>query len=496
MEEVLFDAAMKGEVPTLHGLLRRDPLLLDRIAVSCAPRNPLHTAALVGQADFVNEVLTLRPELATEFDSEGNTPLHLASAKGHASVVDMLLRAGQGTAMVRNHEGKMPLHLAVAKGRVDVVRLLVKCMRRGELTVATTDRSETVVHVCAGRNRIEVLRMLVDEVGIDGDLANMKDCDGNCALHIAVAKKHVEMIKLLLSVPGLDVNVPNSSYHTALDILRDSPRDLGDMEIETALINSRARSFKDLHPTPSIWDRDRVKTLDTIAVSRKSMTTLDTITVSRKSMPSSRLVSKRAISKKETAPAKPKNTDWLGRKRSALMVVASLIATVAFQAAITPPGGVWQSDATEDSNGNPLAEPIKAGTAIMSYTQKPVYGLFMIFNTIAFLASLSIILLLVSGLPMKRRRWMWIQMVIMWIAITAQVVTYFISLRNMSPDDANKMLRKVTETSVLAWLCLMLVVFIGNVVRMNMWLLRKWGYLEGKDENSWDDVGDDDDNEG
>ncbi|XWS17454.1 hypothetical protein CRYUN_Cryun33cG0069300 [Craigia yunnanensis] len=49
---------------------------------------------------------------------------------------------------------------------------------------------------------------------------------------------------------------------------------------------------------------------------------------------------------------KHKHTDWLDRKRSALMVVASLIATVAFQAAITPPGGVWQEDETVDEKGN------------------------------------------------------------------------------------------------------------------------------------------------
>ena len=179
----------------------------------------------------------------------------------------------------------------------------------------------------------------------------------------------------------------------------------------------------------------------------------------------------------ERPVVKHQHTYWLGRKRSALMVVASLIATVAFQAGLTPPGGVWQDDLTVDDNGNPVKDPHIAGTAVMAYTDTIEYGQFMIFNTIAFLASLSIILLLVSGLPIKRRRWMWIQMVILWIAITAQVVTYFISLRHMSPSKVQGMLREVTSISLLTWLVLISVVFIGNIIHMNLWVLRKYGYI-------------------
>ena len=78
---------------------------------------------------------------------------------------------------------------------------------------------------------------------------------------------------------------------------------------------------------------------------------------------------------------------------------------------------------------------------------------------------------------------MWIQMVILWIAITAQVVTYFIALRHMSPNNSKvqRMLRDVTEISVLTWLALISVVFIGNVIRMNLWVLRKYGYIKEKE---------------
>ncbi|MBA0722761.1 hypothetical protein Golax_003410, partial [Gossypium laxum] len=66
---------------------------------------------------------------------------------------------------------------------------------------------------------------------------------------------------------------------------------------------------------------------------------------------------------------KKEHTDWLSRKRSALMVVSSLIAMVAYQAAIAPPGGALRADETVDEKGNPLKHCWKAGNAVMAYNQ-------------------------------------------------------------------------------------------------------------------------------
>uniref|UniRef100_A0A803LBL8 PGG domain-containing protein n=1 Tax=Chenopodium quinoa TaxID=63459 RepID=A0A803LBL8_CHEQI len=44
---------------------------------------------------------------------------------------------------------------------------------------------------------------------------------------------------------------------------------------------------------------------------------------------------------------------WLEEQRTSLMVVASLIATMAFQVGINPPGGVWQdTNVVKNKNGN------------------------------------------------------------------------------------------------------------------------------------------------
>lgn len=276
----------------------------------------------------------------------------------------------------------------------------------------------------------------------------------------------LQTINFLLSSTGVDVNAFNTNGSTALDILLQSPRDLRDIEIDDSLRAFGALSAKDIPSIVHNWKPPVER--------RITKTSAASINLKDKSF--------------NKPPVKQKQTDWLGRKRSSLMVVASLIASVAFQASITPPGGVWQDTVRGDGNSTSADKPHEVGKSIMASSENSEYGIFMIFNTLAFLSSLSIILLIVSGLPIKRRRWVWIQMVIMWISITAQVVTYFISLRHMSPknDNVQSMLREVTEISVLTWLSLMMVVFIGNIIRMNLWILRKYGYMKKKDTSDYE----------
>ena len=93
--------------------------------------------------------------------------------------------------MVRNQEGRTPLHVAAVKGRVKVVSELVRV--KAESTRVLTDRAETVLHLCVGHNRLEGLKVLVEAIGKDDELVNLKDYDGNTILHIAVSKKQIEV---------------------------------------------------------------------------------------------------------------------------------------------------------------------------------------------------------------------------------------------------------------------------------------------------------------
>lgn len=453
----LYQAAMDATVPILSQILQEDPLILNSFSISSSSmlETPLHVSSLLGRVEISKGFLNRNPELAKSLNSRGSSPLHLAAAKGYVQIVKELVLVNPDICFVLDHDGWSPLHLAAIKGRVEVLTELIRV--KPEAARVLTGRGETCLHLCVNYNRFEGLKVLVERLEKGNDqFVNRKDQNGNTILHLAVAKKQIEIIKYLLCKTEIDVHARNINGLTALDILLESQEDLRNMDIRQYLEHGRSSNVRQ---TPSVVP----------------VTDIARTTSSTEKPQNSRNIS---MKKQHT---KRKQTDWLAKMRSALMVVASLVATVAFQSVLSPPGGVWASDYVVDSNGNRVKNPHYAGESVMAINLPEAYGQFLIFNTISFLASLSIILIQVSGLPLRRHRWMWTQLIIMWLAITAQSITYFISFINLSPGRLKGTLNHVTRISVLVWLSLMGVVFIGNVIRAVLHVLRKKGYVKEKE---------------
>ncbi|PSS36427.1 Ankyrin repeat-containing protein [Actinidia chinensis var. chinensis] len=143
------------------------------------------------------------------------------------------------------------------------------------------------------------------------------------------------------------------------------------------------------------------------------------------------------------------------------MVVATLIAAMAFQAGLSPPGGLLQQDFEEQ----------EAGKSIIGYQEPFLYKAFWIPNTLSFVASLSIIFLLVSGLPTKRRVVLWILTATMWVTITSTTFAYLYALNIISPFD--KGMITVLNSSLYAWMGVLGIVFLGHTCRFVIWIIRK-----------------------
>ncbi|KAJ6406562.1 hypothetical protein OIU84_010134 [Salix udensis] len=425
MQGKLKEAAVEGNVIALLRLLEEDKFVLDGCAPGCFTETPLHISAMLGHLEFTRRILFRKPEFAKELDFLGSSPLHLAAANGH-------LESSENT----NFDGRNPLHIAVIKGRVDVLKELVQ--NKPEAVLHRTTRGETILHLCVKYFQLEALKLLVETIK-DYGFINSRDEDGSTVLHLAVADKEIEIISFLIMETEIEVNAMNASGFTALDIaLAQGRRNWKDIDVQDSLhqvgaFSSAKHLSSTAHRSEAVRDMISLRSDD-------HFTSLQT-----------RLRRK----------YRRRQNYRLGDRRNALMIVASLIATMAFQAGIRPPGGFWQEDLHE-----PTSKAHEAGRSIMADKLPAAYNKFVLHNSIAFLASLSVILLLISGLSFKRGFSMWILMGILWVAITESTFTYLISIYCLSsrPQRRAYFVTAAVLTGVMFGLLSFLLV--GHSVRL------------------------------
>ena len=255
----------------------------------------------------------------------------------------------------------------------------------------------------------------------------------------------------MLCGTGVEVNALTANGFTTLDILAQSERHINDWEIGESLRDAGAVRAVEL---PLSLPKNRDKKLKHEPVFAHSNT------------------EKKMI----------KHENWLSKKRDSLMVVASLIATMAFQAATTPPGGFWQEDTqggSQASNNSPeryeagSPEMHIAGSSIAADKDQTYYSLYLFFNTTSFIASLSVILLLITGLPFTRRLFMWILTVTVWVAITAIALTYIVAVMLFTPNQAQKTVYDILLVAVKAWCGVMALLLVMHTIRLAANLLKK-----------------------
>ncbi|KAK2994976.1 hypothetical protein RJ640_021532 [Escallonia rubra] len=450
-------------------LMEEDRLTLARISVTNFNETPLHVAAMLGHAAFAKALVGYQPNLVRELDSQGCSPLHLASANGYVEIVKLLLMEDSSICHVRDQDGRTPLHLAAMKGRGDVIRELASAQE--QVMRYTLDRGETILHLCVEYNHLEALKQLAEYDGIDDDLLNVQDHNGNTILHTATALKQMETMKYLLREPPVvRVNALNANGFTALDVIQHMPRDMKSVDIRDLLVTAGA--LKAIHLSPVSRASNPATTGDDhdngITTSQRSRTKMPAWW--------------KKIRKVMTNRLKKQHT-WLEKKYDALLVAATLIAAMAYQAALNPPGGLWQDDKTVDLGGNKNIT-FYAGTSLLAAHHPYRYGIFWIYNTTSFVAALSVVFLVVSGLPLKRRIFAWLLMAIMSVAVTSMAATYVQSMivltpgnivKNWTDDDFTSMWKPIVCTvgiSVVAWITLVGVVLVVHICRFLMLIAR------------------------
>ncbi|KAI3524772.1 hypothetical protein L1887_03436 [Cichorium endivia] len=161
--------------------------------------------------------------------------------------------------------------------------------------------------------------------------------------------------------------------------------------------------------------------------------------------------------------------DPMAEKRAdALLIAASVIATMNYQAAISPPGGSYQDRRVE--NGKMVYE---AGQAIVAYISPGEYRRFSTVNTISFTFSMTTMFLFLSGLSLKRRIFSLLLMVSMFATITATTYSYMLALEATTPahdelEEGYIFISHLVQGALITWFVVAgvtIVVFVGKLVK-------------------------------
>ncbi|XP_030513741.2 ankyrin repeat-containing protein BDA1-like, partial [Rhodamnia argentea] len=312
----------------------------------------------------------------------GFSPLHMAAARGDVETARELLRVGQSLCFVKGREGRIPLHYAVINGELDVLKLLLSASPKS--IEMTTAREETALHLAVKNNRFDAVVVLVEHLKQHNkvQVINWKDKKGDTVLHLATAAENFEVVEFMLCGHALElgiveVNALNKSGSTPLDVSSRSDR-----EIREILGRAGAKHGQSNSPPSQIvrvdGDGDDIK----IATSYQS-------------------VAKPAV-ENDHPPSPPRKDSNLGQeslgdKRSALLVVAALIASATYQAVLQPPTFLKKFQIHNEKGlvaaySSFLASTTGRNLALLS---------FMSSNTFGFLISVQAIISLTHDLPLK-----------------------------------------------------------------------------------------------
>ncbi|KAG7577172.1 PGG domain [Arabidopsis thaliana x Arabidopsis arenosa] len=162
--------------------------------------------------------------------------------------------------------------------------------------------------------------------------------------------------------------------------------------------------------------------------------------------------------------------DWLEKTRGNLMVTATVIAAMSFQAMVNPPGGVWQSDKCASDNRTETCKG-EAGTAVLEYkNSKRIAYIGMVSTcTVSFCASMSLILLVSSGLRLRNRVIMAILVTFMVMAVLCISAAFFLAVVLVQFDDET--IRYILSIYVLFWVVFPVLVLLIQLVRFIFWLI-------------------------
>ncbi|XP_057776342.1 ankyrin repeat-containing protein NPR4-like [Salvia miltiorrhiza] len=392
-----------------------------------AAKKNLYDAARKGELAKFQQILQQDPFLLDEvsFESAGNL-LHVATMWRQAAIVEEVLKINPRLATSLDSRNSSPLHIAAAEGSLEIVKKLLSVAREACWWRDCHDMNP--IHVAAMNGHAEVLKELLQ---LDLFPAMERVHRGQTVLHLCV--KHGQLSTLQVLVDKFDefLDAKDDDGETILHLAARSNH-----QKITAYLMGSDKITKD-------WLSKISLIMSTKLRSRRDKRSLKKIKLLQ--------ILSTALTMLDNVP----------KLRDVTMVVASLIATMAFQAAVSPPGGVWQDDTSSHT----------AGKAVMESVHPKMYKHFIRANTTAFVSSLFTIFLITStyGVPSINFVFDIIAEYAMWVSLAAIGVSYGASLmmtNSMEALSISHIVAVVVSVFLVVYLSACLYTFIETMRKL------------------------------
>ncbi|KAH0986384.1 hypothetical protein GBA52_013561 [Prunus armeniaca] len=321
-ESPLFLAVRKGTPSIVHSILKAYESGVSPSFWGTNGVTALHAAVTQEQLKgkgVVEIMVSKNRDLIKEVDAIGWTALHYAAFTGNVEATQLLMESDSSASYIMDLSSKMSaLHVAAYAGHTKVMEELIRY--QPDTCDLLNSKSQTVLHSAILGGQGKVVKYILRTPKLTG-LINEADEDGNTPLHIAVKYKKVEIISILTADHRVDKDAVNKKFSKAIDIF------LGQNSEEQGTIDSPV-----LHQLGSCVGGPFFQ--------QKISHDFNKPETSEKDTPGTL-----AIEHKKRSPQSTSNQAL--KRRDTKLVVTTLIATVTFAAALTPPGGF-------KSDGNPV----------------------------------------------------------------------------------------------------------------------------------------------
>ncbi|KAH6782930.1 hypothetical protein C2S52_007889 [Perilla frutescens var. hirtella] len=119
-----------------------------------------------------------------------------------------------------------------------------------------------------------------------------------------------------------------------------------------------------------------------------------------------------------------------------------------FAVALNPPGGI-----TPDGKA-----------AVMTLKHRDAYWRFSIWNTFAFLLSATTVMLLMCGIPITRRRWAAVIILIMWGSLSPVEAAYMEVVKAFRPVEATEAVIRLLKYGIYCWIGTSFLVAVYHIL--------------------------------